>query len=362
MSSVTVNGTAGSGASGNGAGTASGNGGGLLPDRHRQGDFFLCDIFDALPKDDIASMEHPLFSLSTRPDRRILSYAHNGVEITVTPSVKGLATIHDKDILIFCISQLMAAINTGRRVSRTLHLKAHDLLVATNRETSGDAYRRLREAFERLAGTRITTNISTGDTAVTTGFGLIESWEIVRRTPAGSRGGGRMVSVAVTLSEWLYRAVLSKSVLTLSRDYFRLRKPLERRVYELARKHCGRQPEWVISVETLLKKSGSASPRRVFRKMLRDMIAADHLPDYAMEELDGDLIRFAPRDRLVEAPAHPPRLSTAALEQAREMMPGWDVYALEADWRGIWARSGAPKLRSPDAAFLGWVRKRAAEV
>ncbi|GHG97854.1 replication initiator protein A [Pseudodonghicola xiamenensis] len=338
MSSVTVNGA-----------------GSLLPDRHRQGDFFLCDIFDAIPKDDIASMEHPLFSLATRPDQRILNYAHNGVEITVTPSVKGLATIHDKDILIFCISQLMAALNAGRQISRTVYLKAHDLLIATNRETSGDAYRRLREAFERLAGTRITTNIVTGEHEVTTGFGMIESWEIVRKSR-----GGRMVSVAVTLSDWLYRAVLSKSVLTLSRDYFRLRKPLERRVYELARKHCGRQPDWVISVETLLKKSGSASPRRVFRKMLRDMIAAGHLPDYTMEELDGDLIRFAPRDRLVEAPATPPRLSERALEQARDILPGWDVYALEAEWRGVWARSGAPKLRSPDAAFLGWVKKRAA--
>lgn len=330
--------------------------GGLLPDRHRQGDFFLCDIFDAIPKDDLASMEHPLFSLSTRPDRRILSYAHNGVEITVIPSVKGLATIHDKDILIFCISQLMAALNAGRQLSRTLQLKAHDLLVATNRETSGDAYRRLREAFERLAGTRITTNIVTGAQETTTGFGLIESWEIVRKTR-----GGRMVSVAVTLSDWLYRAVLSKSVLTLSRDYFRLRKPLERRIYELARKHCGRQEGWTVSVETLLKKSGSASPRRVFRRMLRDMIAADHLPDYIMAEQPGDLIRFTPRAHMVEAPATPPRLSETARERAREMMPGWDVYALEADWRAVWARSGAPRLRSPDAAFLGWVKKRAAQ-
>ncbi len=46
----------------------------------------------------MASMEHPLFSLSTRPDRRILDYAHNGVRITVVPSVKGLATLFDKDI------------------------------------------------------------------------------------------------------------------------------------------------------------------------------------------------------------------------------------------------------------------------
>ena len=328
-------------------------GGGLLPDRHRQGDFFLCDVFDAIPKDDIASMEHPLFSLATRPDRRILRYAHNGVEVEVTPSVKGLATIHDKDILIFCISQLMAALNAGRAVSRTLQLKAHDLLVATNRETSGDAYRRLREAFERLAGTRITTNIETGESETTTGFGLIERWEIVRRTR-----GGRMVSVSVTLSDWLYRAVLGRSVLTLSRDYFRLRKPLERRVYELARKHCGRQPYWRVSVDTLLKKSGSASPRRVFRKMLRDMIAADHLPDYAMAEEAGDIIRFSQRSPLIEAA--PPVISPAALDEARRLMPGADVYALEADWRGVWARTGAQRLRKPDAAFLGWVRKRAA--
>ncbi len=198
--------------------------GGLLPDRHPTGDFFVCDIFGALPKDDMASMEHPLFSLSTRPDRRVLDYTHNATSVRITPSVKGRATIHDKDILIYCISQLMAALNAGRAVSRTLQLTAHDLLVATNRETSGDAYRRLREAFERLAGTRITTNITTGDEEITSGFGLIESWEIVRKSR-----GGRMAHVTVTLSEWLFRAVLGRSVLTLNRDYFRLRRPLERR-------------------------------------------------------------------------------------------------------------------------------------
>ncbi|MEP2182825.1 replication initiator protein A, partial [Roseibium sp.] len=52
---------------------------GLLPDRH-QADFFVCDIFDAIPKDDLATMEHPIFSLSTKPDRRILNYTHNGTD------------------------------------------------------------------------------------------------------------------------------------------------------------------------------------------------------------------------------------------------------------------------------------------
>ncbi len=316
-------------------------------------DFFVCDVLDAIPKADLASMEHPMFSLATRPDLRVLSYAHNGNQIQITPSVRGLATIHDKDILIYCISQLMAALNAARPVSRKVQLRAHDLLVATNRETSGDGYQRLRDAFERLAGTRITTNIVTGTQEVTSGFGLIEAWEIARKTR-----GGRMVSVSVTLSDWLFRAVLSKSVLTLSRDYFRLRKPLERRIYELARKHCGRQPEWRVSVDTLLKKSGSASPRRVFRKMLRDMITADPLPDYTLGEEPGDVIRFAPRAVVIEA-AFQPHLSPEALEAARALAPGLDVYALEAEWKAVWLRTGAQALRSPDRAFLAWVQRRA---
>ena len=327
----------------------------LLPERHPTADFFVCDVLDALPKDDLASMEHPLFSLSTRADLRVLSYAHNNVTITVTPSVRGRATLFDKDILIYCISQLMAALNAGRPISRTVHLRAHDLLVATNRETSGDGYRRLVEAFERLAGTRITTNISTAEIEETTGFGLIEAWQIQRRTR-----GGRMVSVKVSLAEWLYRAVLAKSVLTLSRDYFRLRKPLERRIYELVRKHCGRQPEWTVSVAVLHKKAGSSAPVRVFRAALRRMIVDANLPDYEMYERPGDLISFT-RAAVVDVAGWRPVLSADAVEAARALAPMEDVYALEAEWHQWWTQTGAPRLGSADKAFVGWVRARQAK-
>lgn len=119
----------------------------------------------------------------------------------------------------------------------------------------------------------------------------------------------------------------------------------------------------MVSVDLLLKKSGSASPRRVFRKMLRDMIAADHLPDYEMVEVPGDKIAFALRGGLVEdagpglGAALPP-LRAETLEEARALAPGWDVYGLEADWRAYWAGSGRPRLRSADKAFLGFVRAR----
>ena len=323
----------------------------LLPDRHPQHDLFICDVADAVLKDVMQHMEHPFYSLSKKPETSVKRYRNGDHWLEITPSVKGLATIYDKDILIYCISQLMAALNAGRAISRQVTLRAHDLLVATNRETSGDAYRRLREAFERLAGTRITTNMETGGQEVTTGFGLIETWQITRKAR-----GGRMASVTVVLSEWLYRAVLSKSVLTLSRDYFRLRKPLERRIYELARKHCGKQPAWRASVDTLLKKSGSASPRRVFRAMLREMIAANHLPDYHLSEEPGDMIRVTPRSAVVEDER--PHLSPDALDEARRLVPGADVHALAAEWEHVWTTTGRPALKHPDRAFLGWVRKR----
>ncbi len=323
------------------------------------GGFFICDLPWAAPKDDMASMEHPLFTLATRPDRRILRYAHGEATIEITPSVKGLATIHDKDVLIYCVSQLVAALNAGRAVAPTLHLKAHDLLVATNRDTSGDGYRRLREALDRLSGTRIVTNLETGGVESTRGFGLIDAWEILRKAR-----GGRMILVTVTLSDWIYRSVLSKSVLTLHRDYFHLRKPLERRVYEIARKHCGRQAEWRIGLETLGKKSGSTSPRRVFRKMIRDMAAEDALPDYRLEVLDGDVVRFRARgglgDGLGGGAGQGPLLAAEIHDRVRAVAPGYDPHFLEAEWRAHWLRSGRPPLRNAGAAFVAFARARAA--
>lgn len=326
----------------------------LLPDRHPTADFFICDVLDAIPKDDMASMEHPIFSLSTRPDRRILSYEHNGTRVEITPSMKGLATIHDKDVMIYCISQLIAKMNAGEPASRVLHIKAYDLLVATNRETSGDGYRRLCEAFERLSGTRIVTNIETGGEETTRGFGLIDAWEIRRKTR-----DGRMVNVSVTLSEWMYRAIMAKSVLTIHRDYFRLRRPLERRVYEIARKHCGAQLDWRISLELLLKKCGSTSPRRVFRKMIRELVEHDHLPDYTVA-LEDDMVVFRNRERLAEREALSlPRLDPDIMNDVRIVAPGYDPYFLEREWQEMWIDTGCPKLHDPDAAFLAFCRRRA---
>ena len=216
----------------------------LLPIRHPNKDFFVCDIFDSLPgfRDDRASMEHPIFSLSTKPDLRTLEYKHNGNTVRIIPSTMGLATIHDKDILLYVVSYLRAAMKEGHEVSQTVRLTAHDLLVSTNRATGGIEYKRLEDGLNRLRGTTINTNIKTNGKRTREGFGLIESWKIVEKSPDNDR----MVALEIKLSDWLFNSVVADELLSINPRYFRLRKPLERRLYEIGRKHCGEQEGWSI--------------------------------------------------------------------------------------------------------------------
>jgi plasmid replication initiation protein len=326
----------------------------LLPERHPNHDLFICDVLDAIPKDDLGSMEHPVFSLATRPDTRTLSYEYGNVKITITPSVNGLATIFDKDLLIYCISQMIAKKNRGLPLSQTVHLHAHELLVWTNRETSGNAYRRLIEAFERLRGTTIVTNIKAGGEEVTTGFGLIDSFRIVRQTPSG-----RMSELQVRLSDWMFKIIQASEVLTLSRDYFRLRKPIERRIYEIARKHCGEQDEWRISIDLLQKKTGASSHGRAFKSMLKELAEQDHLPDYSVR-LERDRVIFRNREALAtKEPEVFPHLDPETYHDARIVAPGYDVYYLEQEWREMWVSTGRPRLHHPDKAFVAFCKLRA---
>jgi len=322
----------------------------LLPAKHGKGDLFICDVADAVLKDLIPQMEHPFYSLSKKPETAIRKYEHNGNWLKIVPSVKGLATIYDKDILIY-----------KEPVGQRIRITSYDLLVFTNRGTAGKDYDALCEAIDRLAGTRITTNIRTGDEEQTESFGLIDAASIRRKHGLD----GRLLWVEIKLSDWVFNAIRSQEVLTLHPDYFRLGKPLERRIYELARKHCGRQAQWQISMETLLKKSGSQSPIKRFRQMVKHIAEHDHLPDYhVVFHEESDLVLFSNRDgKWVERPLPAdgetlPPLPTEAYDEGRTAAPGYDLHGLESEWREWWASSGKPKLDNPAAAFVGFCKSR----
>jgi plasmid replication initiation protein len=334
----------------------------LLPDRHPQHDLFICDVADAVLKDVMQQLEHPFYALSKKPETSVRRYEHNGHWLQITPSVKGLATIYDKDILIYCISQIMHKLKGGEPISKRVRINSRELLIFTNRGTSGRDYTALAESLERIRGTTISTNIRTADEEQIDTFGLIDSSSIRRKHGLD----GRLLWCEVTLSDWVFNAIRAQEVLTLHRDYFRLRKPIERRIYELARKHCGQQESWRIGLDILHKKTGSRSSEKEFRRAVRDLARSDHLPDYSVAfDAARDMVGFVNRGSMT--PTLPASVAWSGpldgdiFGDARAAAPGWDVYFLEQEWRN-WLGENEIVPTHPERHFVkfckSWYDKR----
>ena len=335
----------------------------LLPDRHPQPDFFICDVAEAVLKDLMPTMEHPFYALSKKPDTAVRRYEHDGHWLEVTPSVKGQATIYDKDILIYVVSQIMHNLNRGEKVERRLRFNPRDLLIFVNRGTGGKDYDAFCEALDRLMGTVIKTNITTqmesddaslGSEEGIGFFHLIERAHIQRKN---GTDGGRILWAEIQISEWIFNSIRQKSVLTLHRDYFRLRKPIERRVYEIARKLCGSKDRQEIGLEKLLKRTGARTELKRFRHTIREIAQTDHLPDYAVcFDEERDVVTFMGRGTILstETKLRPalPRLDPETYARAQSAAPGWDIHRLEVEWRD-WVKA-VP--RNADSAFVGFCK------
>ncbi len=259
-----------------------------------QGDLFLCELANWPVKDDMASMEFQLFSLAKNIDTQPREMRRGNRVVRVIPSAVGCATQFDKDLLLYIGSQLVEARNNGMPVSRTVEIESSHFLRATDRSDGGASYERIIDMLRRLRGTTLETNIPTGVDKITQtdGFAMIESYRVLhgrkRSTTKLNRASGQrerfemeqVFRFTVTISEWLYNALVNYEVLTLDRGYFKLSRAIDRRLYEIARKHCGDQPLWKINLDLLAEKLGSSQERFRLREDIRRAIEADELPQY----------------------------------------------------------------------------------
>ncbi len=210
-----------------------------------------------------------------------------------------MATIFDKDIWIYAISKLQQAISDNKPISRTVVFTPYEFFMTTNRAKSGRAYEDLKNALRRLAGTRVETNIVySTDKQETENFGLIDKWRILEE----KKGKLDIGMVEVTLPDWLYQAVTQTKVLQITKDYFRIRKAIDRRLYEIARKHCGYQESFTISLELLHRKSGSTALLKMFRHNIKRLAKMNNdtdnrLPDYdVIYSTEKDYVTFKYRE------------------------------------------------------------------
>ena len=176
-----------------------------------------------------------------------------------------------------------------------------------------------------------------------------------------------MQEIEITLSDWVFSAIQEKGgdILTISRDYFRLRKPLERRLYELARKCCGTtNKRWTMKLTTLHDRTGSQSSFREFKRMMKVIIDDhDHIPDYTFELID-ETVYIWPRKEFKKrlnskkkeaANALPFHLKSETFEAAQRFSQGWDIYFIESEWRAMLTQKDV-EPDSANGSFIGYVK------
>lgn len=348
-----------------------------------QFDLFIPFIADLPLRDQRETMERPFFSLAKRKRLKPIEYVSpkGDIFVNVYPNPEfGMATIWDADILIWAASTINNLRKSGANdIPRTLHFHPYDLLKTIGRKTGGRQYALLREGLGRLQSTTIVTNIRVRRGKKHRQFSWIESWsDITDEDETHSRG------MSLTLSDWFYEGILMEGgVLAIDPAYFSISGGRERWLYRVARKHAGGAGEegFPISLKTLFDKAGAEGTYRRFKFEMQAIVRRNELPgiDLLLEEGgDEPVLRMISRGKSVGAhcapspkraakrspkpvsgpmPLFQPQVGEDTITRIRRDFPGWDVYALKAEF-DAWIAS-APDRRPDnyDAAFYGFVRQ-----
>lgn len=248
------------------------DGGGL----QEQGELFDAIGLPTSTKSDLLSLEFPIYALGKQKITKIVTYSKNGKTLKVVPSAYGAATIFDYDVLIYALSHLVKAADLGAPTSRRVRIRVKSFFEHTKRSTGGASYERVLDMLRRLKGTNLETNIRSSDVEEIEGFGLIDDYKVLRYT-SNKKGA---LEFEMTISDWTYRNAMANGLLTISDEYFDIAGGIERRLYQIGRKHCGGQGWFEISLPTLLEKSGCKKSSREFKRIFAGGRILDTLPGY----------------------------------------------------------------------------------
>lgn len=235
-------------------------------------DHFKADIHEANFKLDLLSLKLPLFSIEGG-NKRQTQYQTSDYCVHVRPGLSGQPTIKDKELLIFCISQLVEGRNRGRKdLSNKLRIVPYHFLTMFRRGTRGQDYTGLLDALKRLKETTITINLKKTP-KIFHSFSLVQAWSYVHDMEETEQRR----YLEVELPEITIKQFEKNQILTLSSSYIDIRSPTERRIYEIARSYCGKSAEWNIGIQNLYMKTGCDSSLKKFKWRLK---SCSNFPGY----------------------------------------------------------------------------------
>lgn len=240
-------------------------------------------------KGDRNTMVYNFFSLRREKETELPRYDDGTTWIEVVGTKHGVASIWDKELLVYSASLIADKLNRGENPSPRITFTAHDFFVTTGSTPGGSAYERLEESLARLKSTFIRTNIETGGEGEDRGFGWLDEYRILYHR-RGREGAKQMRAVELTLCAWLFRAIVQdKHFLTYSPKYFEL-PPVAKRLYEIAR--SGPPEGFRMNLAKLRNRVGTTQDLRRFKAELAAY--AQHrrsLPGYGIALIDPRLRR-----------------------------------------------------------------------
>ncbi|WP_176559778.1 replication initiator protein A [Teichococcus rhizosphaerae] len=247
------------------------------------------DLFDSPLRGKVRGqrsvMAYPFFHLGkTAPTREVLRYDDGQVRIEVAPGPSGIATIYDKDLILYIASLMAEKLRRGEmraddpKPDREFTFTAHDFFRVAGRDTAGKAYDRLLQMLQRLQGTQVRTNIEMAGEGTDGVFSWIDA--VNTRYRRNARKEKELVSVSVTLCAWLYRGILSDTrLLSFADEYFDLA-PVERRLYEIAKAEDVDETGWSILIEDLHARVGTRGLLRHFGQLLSELEQTQRLIEF----------------------------------------------------------------------------------
>jgi len=236
-------------------------------------------------KDNRETMSIPMLSLQKRRRTTPIEYEDdNGNHILVTaPKKYGIATIHDWKYLTYCISDLNRQVDDNNPTpSRIVAASGYQILKFVGKGTSGKDYIDLEAALDRLKFTGIKSNIYLDPKKQhrkSRSVSWIDDWEADHKEKL----------FKIEVSRWIWEQVVEfRSVLTLPREFFKIKSALGLWLYRICRKHCGRQKSGTaFNMTTLFERSGTTSKFGGFARDVRAAIERTDFLEYDVQLVSG---------------------------------------------------------------------------
>ena len=213
-------------------------------------------------------------------DMKPRRFEYKGKFIQFSPSLNGLPTIRDFDVLIYCITWIANAALEGRDddVGSTYEFEVEDFYKFSGRPRNGERESLFIQGLDRLAGSTVTTN--------TKPIGLDnQSFNFVEHYQLNQDERGRLKSVRIKIPHTFYCLAHNEFFGTVHSDYFTL-SAARRLIYLFLKQLCGSEEKLLVPYSKLYAVTGSTSPLRKFLPVIDELVTKP-LPEFSSEKNDG---------------------------------------------------------------------------